>query len=130
VALVRIRWLVWVAVVEADWTHRLMLLVGREVMDDLVAGAANPDPVRWIDVGVPTDQHRPRPSEVVRLRTVLWRGLGILPRPGLSNARVKPVQRRCGVGCHGGTFLTSATETVECREVGETPFPRRRNLAT
>ncbi len=29
-----------------------------------------------------------------------------------------------------GTFLTSATETVKCREVGAPTFPRRPNLAT
>lgn len=93
--------LVRVTVIEADWPHRFVLLVGREVVDDLAAGAADPDSVRWIDMGLPADQHRPRPREVVRLRTALWRRFGEMPRTGLVNASLKPVQMRVGVGCHG-----------------------------
>ncbi len=47
-----VRRLVGVAVIETHWPHRLVVLAGGEVVDDLAARAAGPDPVRWIDVRV------------------------------------------------------------------------------
>lgn len=50
-------WLVRVAVIEAYWAHRLVVLVWREVVGDGAARAADPDAVRWFDIRIPTDQH-------------------------------------------------------------------------
>ncbi len=47
-----VRWLMRGTVIEADWTHCFTMLVGREVVDDLAARTADPDPVRRIDMGL------------------------------------------------------------------------------
>lgn len=44
--------LVGVAVVEAHWAHRFVVLVGREVVDDGTARAAYPDPMRRVDTRI------------------------------------------------------------------------------